>query len=71
MGEGVHHRQVTTHGDGSALAENYGYQWWVTQERGHPAYAAMGFGGQLVEVVPDLRLIVVIAAEAGETNLRW
>ncbi|MEO3939282.1 serine hydrolase [Dermatophilaceae bacterium Soc4.6] len=63
--------QVSTHGDATALAENYGYQWWVTQERGHPAYAAFGFGGQVIEVVPDLRLIVVIAADVGESDLHW
>jgi hypothetical protein len=31
----------------------------------------MGFGGQLVEVVPDLRLVIVMATEATEPNLRW
>jgi CubicO group peptidase (beta-lactamase class C family) len=41
--------------------EQYGYQWWVTTADGHPAYAAMGFGGQLIEVVPDLDLVVVVA----------
>ena len=63
--------QVTTQSDPGALAESYGYQWWVTQERGHPAYAALGFGGQVVEVVPDLRLVVVVATEAIEPNMRW
>ncbi|WP_406831291.1 serine hydrolase [Pedococcus sp. KACC 23699] len=63
--------QVGTRGDRAALAESYGYQWWVTQERGHHAFAAFGFGGQVVEVVPDLRLVVVVATEAIEPNLRW
>lgn len=63
--------QVTTRGAGFTFSESYGYQWWVTREKGHGAYAAVGFGGQLVEVVPDLRLVVVTAAEAGENNLRW
>jgi CubicO group peptidase (beta-lactamase class C family) len=63
--------QVTTQGDSAALAESYGYQWWVTQEKGHAAYAAFGFGGQVVEVVPDLRLVVVMATEAAEPNMRW
>ena len=64
--------QVTTQGTtGFAFSQSYGYQWWVTKERGHDAYAAVGLGGRLVEVVPDLRLVVVIAAEAGENNLGW
>ena len=42
--------------------ERYGYQWWVTTADGHAAYAAMGYGGQLVEVVPDLGLVTVVAS---------
>jgi CubicO group peptidase (beta-lactamase class C family) len=46
--------------DGYAL--RYGYQWWVTSVgRGHAAFAAVGFGGQLIEVVPSLRLVAVYA----------
>jgi CubicO group peptidase (beta-lactamase class C family) len=63
--------QVATHGPGFAFSEGYGYQWWVTKERGHNAYAAVGFGGQLVEVIPDMKLVLVTAAETGDTNLRW
>jgi CubicO group peptidase (beta-lactamase class C family) len=37
----------------------YGYQWWVTSAGDHPAFAAIGYGGQIIEVVPDLRLVVV------------
>ena len=43
------------------LIKGYGYQWWVTTADGHDAFAAVGFGGQLIEVVPDLDLIVVAA----------
>ncbi len=42
--------------------EHYGYQWWVTTADGHPAYAAMGSGGQLIEVVPELGLVAVVAS---------
>lgn len=37
----------------------YGYQWWITSAGEHPAFAAIGFGGQMIEVVPDLELVVV------------
>jgi len=63
--------QVKTQGPGFAFSEGYGYQWWVTRERGHHAYAAIGFGGQMVEVIPDMRLVLVTAAETGDNNLRW
>jgi CubicO group peptidase (beta-lactamase class C family) len=46
-------------------AFDYGYQWWVTTAGGHPAFAAQGFGGQLVEVVPDLALVVVVRSDVG------
>jgi CubicO group peptidase (beta-lactamase class C family) len=42
----------------------YGYQWWVTSEHGHPSFLAMGFGGQFIQVVPDLDLVVVITSDA-------
>lgn len=45
------------------LADEYGYQWWVTTAGGHPAFAASGFGGQLIEVVPELDLVVVVSSD--------
>ena len=53
-----------SHVDTQSTPEQYGYQWWVTTADGHAAYAAMGYGGQLVEVVPDLGLVAVIASTA-------
>lgn len=40
----------------------YGYQWWTiprTEPGTHDAYAAWGYGGQLLIVVPELELISV------------
>ena len=40
----------------------YGYQWWVLPGKGagsHDAYAAWGYGGQILIVVPELELIAV------------
>jgi CubicO group peptidase (beta-lactamase class C family) len=37
----------------------YGFQWWVTRAGGAPAAVAMGFGGQLIEVVPEHAMVVV------------
>jgi CubicO group peptidase (beta-lactamase class C family) len=44
----------------------YGYQWWIPDAGDHPAFAAVGYGGQLVEVVPDLRLAFVGITEPSE-----
>jgi CubicO group peptidase (beta-lactamase class C family) len=63
-------RQVST-GDDLGRYDGYGYQWWTTTEQGHPAFAALGLGGQLIEVVPDLDLIVVMtSAPATAEELR-
>jgi CubicO group peptidase (beta-lactamase class C family) len=44
----------------------YGYQWWTTSVDLHPSFVAMGFGGQRIQVVPDLDLVVVITADAAQ-----
>jgi CubicO group peptidase (beta-lactamase class C family) len=43
--------------------ESYGYLWWVTTADGEPAYAAVGAGGQLIEVIPNRRVVVVATSE--------
>jgi CubicO group peptidase (beta-lactamase class C family) len=52
----------------NSITHGYGYQWWVTTAGGHEAYAAVGFGGQLIEVVPDLRLVAVFQADITEPD---
>ena len=42
--------QVPAHG----AATDYGYLWWAGEADDSPAYLAWGYGGQLIEVVPDL-----------------
>ncbi|SFP67405.1 serine hydrolase domain-containing protein [Sphingomonas rubra] len=41
----------------------YGYGWFLTEVRGHPVRFAWGYGGQMVYVVPDLRLTVVMTSD--------
>jgi CubicO group peptidase (beta-lactamase class C family) len=55
------------HVETNSTPERYGYQLWVTTAGDHRAYAAIGSGGQLIEVVPDLGLVVVVAS-ADETG---
>jgi CubicO group peptidase (beta-lactamase class C family) len=55
-------RESTRAKEGFGDAYGYGYQWWVIPRKGagtHDAYAAWGYGGQLLIVVPELELITV------------
>ena len=49
---------------GAPPLDGYGYQWWVTSEHGHPSFVAHGLGGQFIQVIPDLDLVVVITSDA-------
>jgi CubicO group peptidase (beta-lactamase class C family) len=49
-------------GDGAGRELRYGYQWWALpdpQGARFPAWAAIGYGGQRLIVVPELDLIAV------------
>jgi len=52
-------QQVPAQGNG----EGYGYQWWTGDLDGEPSYRAMGYGGQMIAVVPSRDLVVVTATE--------
>jgi CubicO group peptidase (beta-lactamase class C family) len=49
--------------------ESYGYQWWVTSVKGHPAYFAGGFGGQFLYVIPDLDIVVAITSNLDRPHM--
>lgn len=38
----------------------YGYYWWLNRIRGYDMYSALGYGGQLLHVIPDLNVVLVI-----------
>lgn len=60
-------RQATTaHAPGRSGSGDYGYLWWVGTADGSPAYFAAGYGGQLIEVVPDRDLVVVVSTAVGD-----
>jgi CubicO group peptidase (beta-lactamase class C family) len=37
----------------------YGYQWWITEERGHHIFYCRGLNGQYIVVIPDQKIIFV------------
>ncbi len=41
----------------------YGYFWWTDDRRGLHSFEALGFGGQMVAVVPKLDLVVVVMSD--------
>jgi CubicO group peptidase (beta-lactamase class C family) len=43
--------------------QGYGYLWWTIMIDTHPAYYAIGHGGQYIFVLPTLDLIVVVTQE--------
>lgn len=52
---------IDSHWDG----RGYGYQWWVLSrpgDAGYEAYAAIGYGGQYLIVIPQLDCIAVFTA---------
>jgi CubicO group peptidase (beta-lactamase class C family) len=49
----------------------YGYGWWTTARDGLGAYAAVGFGGQVVAMVPQLDLVFVMASDTAGVPADW
>ncbi len=43
----------------------YGYGWFVGTSRSHPLRFAWGYGGQMLFIVPDLKLTVVMTSDPG------
>jgi CubicO group peptidase (beta-lactamase class C family) len=46
----------------------YGYGWFIRDMRGHAAYYAWGFGGQMLYVIPSLGLTVTITSDPTEPS---
>jgi CubicO group peptidase (beta-lactamase class C family) len=59
-------KESTISCDGAKMSDNscytekgYGYLWWIGVNAGYNCYAAHGYGGQAIVVIPDLDMIMV------------
>jgi CubicO group peptidase (beta-lactamase class C family) len=50
----------------SRPGDGYGYQWWTTSVDAHRSFVAVGSGGQFIQVIPELDLVVVITSDADQ-----
>jgi hypothetical protein len=48
--------------------DQYGYQWWLGWIQPPGFYAAVGYGGQYIFVIPEKNLVVVFTSELSEAN---
>ncbi|MCW3160181.1 serine hydrolase domain-containing protein [Chryseobacterium oryctis] len=49
-------------------ANGYGYYWWRRKTNGHQAFVAVGYGGQIICIIPDLKMVIVSTCFLGEKN---
>jgi CubicO group peptidase (beta-lactamase class C family) len=49
--------------------QGYGYFWWTDDRRGLHSFSALGYGGQMVAVVPKLDLVVVVMSNPGGADV--
>ncbi|MHA1637839.1 MAG: hypothetical protein ACTSUB_07480 [Candidatus Thorarchaeota archaeon] len=46
--------------------KSYGYQWWILPDYG--AYYALGWGQQIILVIPEYDLVVVMTAKTADAS---
>lgn len=49
-------------------SNGYGYYWWRRKTNGHQAIVAVGYGGQIICIVPELKMVIVATCFLGEKN---
>ena len=60
---------TTRHVAAEGHSDGYGYQWWTATTDGDEAFAAVGYGGQIIQVVPDRNVVVVTSTEMRESDM--
>ena len=49
----------------------YGYLWWLPPDDPWDSYAAVGYGGQFLYVVPELRMLLVMTSTIAGKGEEW
>lgn len=49
-------------------ANGYGYYWWRRKTNGYQAFVAVGYGGQMICTIPDLKMVIVTTCFLGDKN---
>ena len=49
-------------------ANGYGYYWWRRKSNNHQAFVAVGYGGQIICIIPDLKMVVTTTCFLNNTN---
>jgi len=49
----------------------YGYLWWIPRDDPWESYAAIGYGGQFLYVVPELDMLVVVTSTLESKGADW
>jgi CubicO group peptidase (beta-lactamase class C family) len=53
----------------------YGYQWWIGSTnssyfKGHSGFSAVGYGGQYIDVIPDLDIVIVATSNTSGSGYK-
>lgn len=48
----------------------YGYHWWVRKYYQYEMYFALGYGGQYICIVPELKMVISITSEIYEDTIK-
>jgi CubicO group peptidase (beta-lactamase class C family) len=49
-------------------ANGYGYYWWRRKSCSHQVFVASGYGGQLICIIPDLKMVITTTCLINEKN---
>lgn len=49
---------------------HYAYHWWARQIENKEMFFALGYGGQYICVIPQLRMVIAITSEIYEDSIK-
>lgn len=49
--------------------EGYGYLWWIKTVQGYQAFAALGYGGNIICCIPELTTVIVSTGKMSRNTI--